>query len=184
MSIRTLTRRDFSRLGGAGLASLAAPAIAQTPAWPTRNVKFIIPFGAGAGADIGARLITDKLAQRWGKPVIVENRPGGDGLVAVNAFLAANDDHVLMFAAVGSFTVHPHQIKDLPYSLERDILPIARYSSTIIALAASKQSGITNLKELIAKAKANPGKLNSALVPGITELVWDGFCKKIGRAHV
>ena len=104
----------------------------------------------------------------------------GDGLVAVNAFLSANDDHTLMFAAVGSFTVHPHQIKDLPYVLERDLLPIARYSQTIIALAASKQSGIRNLKELIAKAKANPGKLNAALVPGITELVWDGFCKTEG----
>ena len=177
MSASGLTRRDFAALG---LAAVAAPASAQTQAWPQRPVKFIIPFGAGAGADIGARLITERLAQKWGKAVIIENRPGGDGLIAVNAFLGANDDHVLMFAAVGSFTVHPYQIEKLPYVLDRDILPIARYSSTVIGLAASKQSGIKTLKDLIVKAKAAPGKLNAALVPGITELVWDGFCKTEG----
>ena len=183
-SRRSVTVLGLASLGLAGLAglsgALAPHALAQTPAWPQRAVKFIIPFGAGAGADIGARLIADKLSQRWGKAVVIENRPGGDGIIAVNAFLSANDDHVLMFAAVGSFTVHPYQIEKLSYVLERDLLPIARYSSTIIALAASKQSGIRNLKELIARAKADPGKLNAALVPGITELVWDGFCKTEG----
>ena len=177
MSAYGLTRRDFAALG---LAAAATPAGAQAPAWPQRNVKFIIPFGPGAGADIGARLITEKLGIKWGKAVIIENRPGGDGLLAINTFLQANDDHVLMFAAVGSFTVHPYQIDNLSYVLERDQLPIARYSSTVIAVAVNTATGITSLKDLIAKAKAAPGKLNAALVPGITELVWDGFCKTEG----
>ncbi len=180
MSESTLTRRA-TLTGAAGmLASAASGAHAQAPAWPTRQVKFIIPFGAGAGADIGARLLTDKLVQRWGKPVIIENKPGGDGLLAINAFLAANDDHVLMFAAVGSFTVHPYQIEKLNYDLTRDLLPIARFSSTIIAVGVPTVSGVNSLSDLIARAKANPGKLNAALVPGITELVWDGFVKTEG----
>src|SRR3954449_6041907 len=75
-------------------------AAAQIPAqsWPQRPVKFIVPFGPGAGADIGARLLQDRLAARWGKPVVIENRPGGDGLVAIQAFLGANDDHTLLFS--------------------------------------------------------------------------------------
>ena len=181
MSLKNISRRAAATIALAGFAALAtSPTRAQTPAWPQRAVKFIIPFGAGAGADIGARLIADKLAQRWGKPVVVENRPGGDGLIAINSFLSANDDHVLMFAAVGSFTVHPYQIEKLPYVLERDLLPIARFSSTIIAMAVPVSTGVKTLKEFIARAKANPGKLNAALVPGITELVWDGFVKTEG----
>src|SRR5688500_15364142 len=74
--------------------------------WPTRTVKFIVPFGPGAGADIGARLFAERLPAKWGQPVVVENRPGGDNMVAIQALLAANDDHVLMFGPSGGFTVH------------------------------------------------------------------------------
>ena len=76
-------------------------------AWPTRTVKFIVPFGPGAGADIGGRLFAEQLQKIWGQPVVIENRPGGDSIVAINAFLSANDDHVLLFGPSGNFTVHP-----------------------------------------------------------------------------
>src|ERR1700730_10631733 len=84
-----------------------AQADAQT--WPQRPVKFIVPFGPGAGVDIGARLIADRLPARWGKAVIIENRPGADGLVAIQAFVSANDDHTLLCSPSGSFTRHPFQ---------------------------------------------------------------------------
>src|SRR5262245_8705448 len=87
--------------------TLLSPALAQQ--WPQRAVKFIIPFGAGAGADISARMFAERLQTRWGKPVVIENRPGGDGFVAITAFVQANDDHTLLWAAAGSFTVHPYQ---------------------------------------------------------------------------
>src|SRR5262249_26819558 len=77
--------------GRCGSTATAKQATAQT--WPQRAVKFILPLGAGSGADIGARLIADKLAAKWGQPVVVENRPGGDGFVAINAFVSAHDDH-------------------------------------------------------------------------------------------
>jgi tripartite-type tricarboxylate transporter receptor subunit TctC len=154
------------------LASTASCLAAET--WPDHTVKFIVPFGPGAGADIGARLFAERLSVRWGKPVVVENRPGGDGFVAITAFVAANDDHTLLFAAAGSFTVHPYQHDKVPYDL-RDIVPIARVSNTVITIGTPESMKLGSLADLVALARAQPGRLNAALVPGITEFVWDGF---------
>jgi tripartite-type tricarboxylate transporter receptor subunit TctC len=150
---------------------------AQSAAWPQRTVKFIIPFGPGSGADIGARLISDRLSQRWGRPVVVENRPGADGLTAISAFLGANDDHVMIFAGTGSFTVHPYTREKLPYDLQRDLLPVARFSATVMALAVPAEMKINSAKEFIERAKAAPGKLNAAVPQGISEFFFDGFVK-------
>lgn len=159
----------------AGAAALLGAACAQAQTWPQRNVRFIIPFGAGAGADIGARLVAERLQKKWGQPIVIENKPGGDGIVAIQAFVQASDDHVLLYAATGSFTVHPYQREKLPYDRERDILPIARVANTLLGVAVPVSFGVNSLKELVEKARAEPGKLNVALVPGITEFVWDGF---------
>ena len=132
--------------------------------WPDRTVKFIVPFGAGAGADIGARLFAERLSTRWGKPVVVENRPGGDGFVAITAFVGANDDHTLLFGAAGSFTVHPYQHDKVPYDI-RDLVPIARVSNTMITLGVPEAMKLASLADLFALARAQPGKLNAALVP-------------------
>ena len=94
-----VVRRVFVAAGVlAALCAFATAASAQTaaPGWPQRPVKFILPFGAGSATDAAARLMSDKLAARWGKPVVIENKPGGDGLVAISAFVSANDDHVLL----------------------------------------------------------------------------------------
>jgi hypothetical protein len=76
----------------------------------------------------------DKLAARWGKPVVIENRPGGDGLVAINAFTSANDDHTLLFVPASTFTAHPYAHEKLPYDAERDLLPIDNVTTIVIAL--------------------------------------------------
>src|SRR4051794_32892719 len=90
---------------------LLPPTGAQAQTWPTRPVRFIIPFGPGAGADIGARLIQEKLQKRWGQPVVIENRPGGDSIIAIQAVLSANDDHTFLWSPSGNFIVHPFQYK-------------------------------------------------------------------------
>src|ERR1700684_1914931 len=77
--------------------------------YPTRTVRFILPYGAASASDTTARLFADRLSTRWGKPVVVENRPGGDGIVSLQAFVAANDDHALWFGPAGVFTVLPYQ---------------------------------------------------------------------------
>src|ERR1700755_3507540 len=117
------------------LGATSVPSKAQSQNWPTRSVKFIVPFGPGAGADIGARLFAERLAQRWGQPVVVENRPGGDSFVAIAAFLAANDDHTMLFAGMGTFTAHPYLHDKLPYDM-RDIVPVAGASNIVVVMAA------------------------------------------------
>src|SRR5262249_36083175 len=139
---------------------------APAQVYPTRTVRFIVPFGAASGTDIAARLFADRLAARWGKPVLVENRPGGDGLVAIAAFAAANDDHTLLFAPVGTFTVHPYEHEKLPYDVARDLLPIASVSTIILAVSTSAALKVDSLGELVDLARAQPGKLNAAAANG------------------
>jgi tripartite-type tricarboxylate transporter receptor subunit TctC len=164
------------------LAAWAAPASAQTSAqpWPQRTVKFILPLGPGSGVDVTARLLGERLQKRWGQAVVVENRPGGDGIVAIGAFVSAADDHQLLYAPTGSFTPHPYQRANLPYDAKQDLLPIARVTSTILAVGVPASANVASLADFVARARAEPGKLNGAVVPGITELVFDGFLKSAG----
>ena len=163
-----------------GMAALLVPqAQAETQAWPQRPVKFLVPFGPGAGVDIGARLLADRLTARWGKPVVIENRPGADGLVAIQAFLAANDDHTLLASPSGSFTVHPFQYEKLPYT-PADLVPLARISNTILGVGVPESMKISTLAEFVTRARAEPGKFNAAVVPGITEFTFDYFVKTAG----
>src|SRR5262249_15765631 len=87
------SRRALLSSGLVGVLALGRRTWARAAAWPQRPVKFIVPFGPGAGADIGARVFADKLQALWGQPVVVENRPGGDSVIAITTFLNANDDH-------------------------------------------------------------------------------------------
>jgi tripartite-type tricarboxylate transporter receptor subunit TctC len=146
----------------------------QVQNWPTRVVRFIVPFGPGAGADIGARLFAEKLQVKWRQPVVIENKPGSDGIVAIQAFLGANDDHVLMFGPSGGFVVHPFMYTKLPYN-QADLIPIARVSNTILAVAVKKDAPYNNIKEFTEAARAAPGTFNSGLVQGITELTFWGY---------
>jgi tripartite-type tricarboxylate transporter receptor subunit TctC len=147
---------------------------AQAQQWPQRPVRFIIPFGPGAGADIGARLIQEKLQKRWGQPVVIENRPGGDSIIAIQAVLSANDDHTFLWGPSGNFIVHPFQYKKLPYNPSH-IVPVARFSSTILGIGVPASMKIKTVDEFVKMARAEPGKFNSAAVPGITELAQDYF---------
>jgi len=156
------------------LVLAAEPTAAQT--WPQRPVRFIVTLGAGSGVDIGTRLIADRLARRWGQPVVVENRPGGDGLVAISAFVGANDDHVLLAAPSGSFTAHPFIYKHVPYKAE-DIVPIARVSNTIVVVAVPAALEVKSLGDLVARARAEPGKLNWAGTTGSNEFMFAAFLK-------
>src|SRR5450759_1818803 len=159
-----------------------APAEAQS--WPQRTVKFILPLGPGAALDSGARLFAHRLAAIWGKPVVVENRPGGDGIVAISAFVNAHDDHVLLFSSSAVFMAHPYLHDNLPYD-RRDLVPIARISDPIVGVGVPEALKINSMAELIAMARAQPGKLNSASITGMLDFTVSGFLKSakldIGR---
>ena len=158
-----------------------APTAAQ--AWPQRTVRFILPLGPGSGSDIGARLLADRLSKRWGQPVVVENRPGGDGILAISSFVAARDDHILLFSPTSSFAAHIYLHENLPYKTE-DLLPIARVSNTLISVAVPIDSPVNSLAELIAAAKAEPGKLNWAGVTGAHDFGFAGFLKTVGAEMI
>jgi tripartite-type tricarboxylate transporter receptor subunit TctC len=158
------------------LSQSALPAQAQPQPWPQRTVKFIVPLGPGSGVDTTARLVASQLSARWGKPVVVENRPGGDGFVAIGAFVGARDDHTFLFAPTSAFTAHPFLHDKLPYD-PRDLVPIARVTSTLAGVGVSASLKIGSLAELVALARAEPGKLNWAGITGALDLAFAGFLK-------
>ncbi|HYR37068.1 MAG TPA: tripartite tricarboxylate transporter substrate binding protein [Burkholderiales bacterium] len=164
-------------LAGITLALAVLPVSAQT--WPHRPVKFIVSLGPGSGADIGARLFADRLTQRWGQPVVIENRPGGDGVVAINAVLSAKDDHVLLWGPSSNFVGHPYTLEKLPYNKD-DMLPVARVTNTVVTLAVPPSLGVNSLKEFVALARQQPGKLNFASVTTVTDIIMAGYFKSAG----
>src|SRR3974390_1189961 len=159
--------------------SLMTGPAAAADAWPNRPVHFIVTLGPGSGVDIGARLFADKLAARWGQPVVVENRPGGDGMLAITGFLGAHDDHTLLVSPVSSFTAHPYFHDKLPYD-PKDLIPIARISKTVVAVSVPTSLNVNSLKELEALARAKPGQLNWTTATGFTDFVFAGFLHTVG----
>ena len=123
------------------------------------------------------RLFADRLTKRWNQPVVVENRPGGDGVVAITAFVTANDDHVLLGAPVSSFTAHPYVVPNLPYK-PNDLAPVVRGWNVIIVIAVPASLAVNSVKELVEMAKAQPGKLNWAGTTGAIDFLFAGFLKK------
>jgi tripartite-type tricarboxylate transporter receptor subunit TctC len=165
------------------LALVAAPSLAQT--WPQRTVRFVVSLGPGSGADLSARLLADRLTKTWGQPVVVENRPGGDGVVAINAVLPARDDHILLYAPTSTFVGHPYTLEKLPYD-PHDLVPVARITSTVVGVAVPASLKVQSLKELMAMVREEPGKLNWATVTGMTDIIVAGYLKGAGldMAHI
>ena len=162
----------------AGLLLSAAPYATQSHAqeWPQRPVRFILPFGAGSAADTLARVIGEDLAARWGKAVVVENRPGADGLLAINAVVGAKDDHMLLVTSTGSFLAHPYVHKKLDYDFDRDLAPIARIADTLLIVAVPQTLKADTLAQFVELARAQP-ELNLAASAGLTEFAVDAFLK-------
>jgi len=167
------------------LQIVAGSASAQQ-AYPTRTVRFILPYGAGSASDITARMFAERLSPIWGKPVIVENRVGGDGLVALNAFVGAHDDHALFVGPAGSFEVLPYDQDTMPFDAKRDIVPIVCVSQVVLAISVPTSLNVNTVAELVALAKEKPGTLNAAAASGVSDFLLFGFIKNMGLqiAHV
>ncbi len=179
-------RKSLFRLTMAGALALALHAIAAPASlaqqWPTHAVRFVLPFGPGSGADTAARLITDTLAQKWGQPVIIDGKPGGDGLLSLGAVISAKDDHTLYFGPSSLFVVQRYMHADMNFDPETDLAPIAGVAKVQIAIAVPSSLNISTLADFVALARAKPTETSYAVAPGFSEVVFDGFVKENGLA--
>ncbi len=150
-------------LAGSLLAALAFAAPAQAQDFPSKPVKLIVPYAPGGGTDIVARIVAQKLQDKWGGPaVIVENRAGAGGNVGAEAvFTAAPDGYTLLFTAQGPLVVNQYLFDKIPYEPEK-FTPVSLVMVAYSALMANPKVPAQNVQELIAYAKANPNKLNYA----------------------
>jgi tripartite-type tricarboxylate transporter receptor subunit TctC len=147
---------------------LTAPAPAEmAQRWPQRTVRFIVPLPPGSGTDLSARLLAERLSERWGHAVVVENRQGGDGIPAVTAFLNARDQHTFLLSFAGVITINPLLHERLPYDPLTDLVPVVPVVDNFLGVAASATMELSSLAGLITAARAQPGKLNWAATPGL-----------------
>jgi tripartite-type tricarboxylate transporter receptor subunit TctC len=162
----------------AAMACASTPAAAET--WPGRPVKIIIPLPAGLGTDFALRLFAEKLSARWGQPVVVENRPGADGIVGVTSFVNAHDDHTLLFSFAGPISINPFVHDKLPYDPARDLVPIASTIDNFFTIAVASPTEVRSLPSFIEAARAQPAKFNWAATPGLPQFIFLAFQKTAG----
>jgi len=175
------------------LAALALTELASAQSWPSRPVRMIVPQAPGGSADIVARVISGPLARELGQQVIVDNRAGDASTGAQAAARAAADGYTYLFAPASVLAINPYMAKILPYSPEDDFASVAMVGSSPLALIASPELNVHTLAELVALAKANPGKLAFAspgprTLPGMlgeTLKIREGVQDTIaGRTHL
>jgi tripartite-type tricarboxylate transporter receptor subunit TctC len=157
----------FTRAALAATLLLAAPAFAAAPAapaagqYPDKPIRMLVPFAPGGVVDTSTRILTNKLAERLGWQFVIDNRPGGNGFIAVQtAARGAPDGYTLLMAHTGEFAVNPAVFKDVPYDLERDFTPITMVSDAPMLVVVGSQSPVNSWKDLIALAKAKPGQVS------------------------
>jgi tripartite-type tricarboxylate transporter receptor subunit TctC len=148
--------------------------------WPTHPVRFVLPFGPGSGADTAARLIAEKLQHKWDQPVIIDGKPGGDGLLSLQTVLLAKDDHTLFFGPSSIFVVQRYMHPNVSFDPETDLTPIVGVAKVEIAMAVPTSLGVSTLAEFVALARAKPNQTSYAVAPGFSEFVLDGFVKETG----
>jgi tripartite-type tricarboxylate transporter receptor subunit TctC len=142
------------------LTALATgPVLAED--YPIRPIRILSPYSPGGISDIAARIVAGKLTEAWGQQVIVENRPGGNGFIAVtDAARAAPDGYTLVMVTAGDITINPSLFKTVPYDVDRDLAPVSAVSDAPLVLAANGETPYKTLADVIAAAKARPGMLN------------------------
>ncbi len=136
---------------------LAAPAPAQS--WPSRNVRVIVPFPAGGVADIGARLVSQKLGEALGQTAVIENRAGASGTLGVDAVTKSPPDGYTILITTGDFITVPSLMPATTYDPYKDLIPVTRIAVAPLLLLANPGSGLASVKDVITQAKAEPGKL-------------------------
>ena len=147
------------------LAVLSVSAVAPLPAqeFPAKPIRVITPFAAGNTLDQALRIVSERIKESGGQPLVIDNKPGGAGLIAAQAGAqAAPDGYTLLLAGSGMMVINPHTFSKLPYDPEKSYKPVTNFLGTALVLAAHPALPANNLAELIAHSKANPGRVSFA----------------------
>ena len=148
----------FTRLLTVALACTAGSAFAQN--YPTKALRLVVPFLAGGSTDIVGRTVAQKLSEMWGQPVVVDNRPGGGTTIGTDAVAKSAPDGYTLLVTPAPFTINPSLLNKLPYDALNDFAPITLINTTPLVMVVHPGVPAKTVKELIALAKAKPGKLN------------------------
>ena len=159
-------RRDILQFAAGGAALAILPSVARAQGWPTRVVRLLVGFPPGGGADATARILANRLSEIWGRQVIVENKPGAGGNIAMDTAAHDNPDGYTMVLAIGAPAIYGFLLGSLSYDPVKDLAPvtlIGRYPNVVVV---SNASPMKSLRDYISSARANPGKFTFAS-PGV-----------------
>jgi tripartite-type tricarboxylate transporter receptor subunit TctC len=154
-----LPRRQFLQLAGTAAALTAAPRAAFAQAYPTRPIRFIVPFPAGGTTDLLARILSAPLSEKLGQQVVIENKPGGGTNIAMSQAVNSPPDGYTMVMTLATSVINPSLYKSLPFDFARDIIPVSGLGELPLVIVMNKDVPAKNLAEFVAYAKANPGKV-------------------------
>ncbi len=152
-----LPRRHFLQVTAGAAAFASLPSTAHSQVYPTRPVRLLVGFPPGGGSDVGARIIANRLSELWGQQVIVENKPGAGGHLAIEVAAHASHDGYTMVWVGGSIPLYGLMIKSINYDPEADLTPVTLVGTYPNILAVPNASPWQSVRDLIAAAKANPG---------------------------
>jgi len=165
-----------ARAAGIAIGLVWCAALLAEP-WPQRAVRLVVPIGSGSAPDVAARLYAERLAARWKRPVVVENRAGGEGLIGATAFASMHDDHALLFSPAAPISVFPFTQQTLGYDPARDFVAVSLAVDTFGSVAVSGSLKVESLAQLVAFARQRPGELNWSSGGGAFAALIAGFAK-------
>lgn len=156
----TLDRRRLLQLGAGTAAGLATPLLHAQSAWPSKAIRFVVPFAPGGSSEIIARATAVELGKILGQSVYVDNRPGAAGNVAMGEVARAEDQHTVILGHIGTLAVNPYIFDKLPYDTAKDFRPVSLLAKVPSLYLVHPDLPVRNMAEFVAHAKKNPGKLN------------------------
>ncbi len=172
-----MTRRG---LVAAGVALGLAPAVVRAQEFPTKQVRVVVPYPAGGGTDLVARLVIPRLADRWKQTVIIDNKGGASGILGSEIVAKSPPDGYTLLVTTSAHTINPYTTKVLPYDTERDFTPVTPLVQGAIALVGSPKAGMDTMEKFMTAAKANPGKYQFGSTENTTRMVGELFRVKSG----
>jgi tripartite-type tricarboxylate transporter receptor subunit TctC len=161
MNIATVSRRQLLQTAGVAASVIVAPSLWAQSSWPSKAIRFVVPFAPGGTSEIVARSVAAELTKQLGQSVYVENKPGGAGVIAMQEVAKSPPDgHTLILTHVGTLAVNPYMLKNQPYDVNKDFLPVTLLAKVPNVFVIHPDVPANNFQEFVAYVKKNPGQLN------------------------